>query len=126
MSESLMEKEDEAGGGESRRLVAEYEARLAEVAELAAHVRHEINNPLTGLLGQAQLLLREDLSDTARRRVETIEHLALRIRDTAALLREVQHPPADRTQADRTQSADATAAAGERETHVGDSEPPLH
>lgn len=74
------------------RIVVECEARLTEYAELAAHVRHEINNPLTGLIGQAQLLLREDLSDRARRRVQTIEQLANRIRDTVASLREIQTP----------------------------------
>jgi signal transduction histidine kinase len=75
-----------------RRVVADFEARLTEIAELAARVRHEINNPLTGLIGQAQLLLREELSATARRRVETIEQLANRIRDTVASLREIQMP----------------------------------
>lgn len=73
-------------------LVAECEARLTEIADLVAHVRHEINNPLTGVLGQAQLLLREDLSPSARRRVETIEQLASRIRDIVAQLRNVQRP----------------------------------
>ena len=79
-----------------RALVAEYEARLSEFARLAARARHEINNPLTGLIGQAQLLLRDELSDKARRRVQTIEQLANRIRDTVASLREIQppHPPA--------------------------------
>ena len=75
-----------------RALIAQHEARLTEVADLVAHVRHEINNPLTGVIGQAQLLLREELSATARRRVETIEQLAGRIRDTVAQLREVQRP----------------------------------
>lgn len=75
-----------------RSLLAEQEARLTEIAELVAHVRHEINNPLTGVLGQAQLLLREELSESARRRVVTIEQLAGRIRDTVAQLREVQRP----------------------------------
>jgi signal transduction histidine kinase len=80
------------------RVVGECEARLTEYAALAAHVRHEINNPLTGLIGQAQLLLREELSDTARRRVQTIEQLANRIRDTVASLREIQTPqPKPRT-----------------------------
>ena len=74
-------------------LIAEYEARLTEIADLVAHVRHEINNPLTGVLGQAQLLLREELSESARRRVETIEQLAARIRDNVAQLRDVQRPP---------------------------------
>jgi len=75
-----------------RSLVAECELKLAEIADLVAHVRHEINNPLTGVLGQAQLLLREELSPTARRRVETIEQLAARIRDTVAQLRDIQRP----------------------------------
>jgi signal transduction histidine kinase len=89
----MSEREAGAQGEELlRRAVAEREARLAEVAELAARVRHEINNPLTGLIGQAQLLLREELSDAARRRVLTIEHLANRIRDTVASLREIQTP----------------------------------
>ena len=75
-----------------RALIAQHEARMTEIADLVAHVRHEINNPLTGVIGQAQLLLREELSATARRRVETIEQLAGRIRDTVAQLREVQRP----------------------------------
>ena len=75
-----------------RAVVAEYEARLAEFAQLASRARHEVNNPLTGLIGQAQLLLREDLSETARRRVQTIEQLANRIRDSVATLRQIQPP----------------------------------
>jgi signal transduction histidine kinase len=71
-------------------VVAEYEAKLDEVADLITRVRHEINNPLTGVLGQAQLLLREDLNDRARKRAETIEELAVRIRDVVAQLRSVQ------------------------------------
>jgi len=76
-----------------RSLIAEYEAKITDIADLVAHVRHEINNPLTGVIGQVQLLLREELSETARRRVETIEQLAMRIRDTVAQLRDVQRPP---------------------------------
>ena len=76
-----------------RSLVAEYEARLKEITELVVQVRHEINNPLTGVIGQAQLLLREDLSDKARQRVKTIEQLATRIKETVAQLRRVQRPP---------------------------------
>jgi len=94
MSENEARSPAPAARGEEhlRRVVEEFEARLTEFAELAAHVRHEINNPLTGLIGQAQLLLREELSDTARRRVQTIEQLANRIRDTVASLREIQNP----------------------------------
>ena len=92
------ESESQAGGpdpereGQAGAAATEYEERLTEFADLAARVRHEINNPLTGLIGQAQLLLREELSDTARRRVQTIEQLANRIRDTVAELRTVQRP----------------------------------
>jgi signal transduction histidine kinase len=73
-----------------RALVAHCEAKLDEQADLVARVRHEINNPLTGVLGQAQLLLREELSGTARKRAETIEDLAIRLRDVVAQLRDVQ------------------------------------
>ena len=65
---------------------------LAEVAALVARVRHEINNPLTGVLGQAQLLLREDLNESAIKRVQTIEKLALRLNDIVGQLREVKRP----------------------------------
>ncbi|MDT5061453.1 MAG: His Kinase (phospho-acceptor) domain [Acidobacteriota bacterium] len=75
-----------------RSLIAEHEAKLTEIADLIAHVRHEINNPLTGVLGQAQLLLREELSPRARQRIETIEQLATRIKDIVAQLRDVQRP----------------------------------
>ena len=91
-ADKLGNKRGETTEQRLRALVTEYEARLNEVADLVAHVRHEINNPLTGVLGQAQLLLREELSPTARRRVETIEQLATRIRDIVAQLREVQRP----------------------------------
>jgi signal transduction histidine kinase len=92
-------KRDESQTGEPesaeqhlRALILSYEARILEITEMVAKIRHDINNPLTGVIGQAQLLLREDLSDKARQRVQTIEQLATRIRDTVAQLREVQRP----------------------------------
>ena len=90
---SALEENIPAGSDDAeklRTLVGEYEARLEEVAELVARVRHEINNPLTGVLGQAQLMLREELPERARKRVEKIEALAIRIRDIVAELRQVQ------------------------------------
>jgi signal transduction histidine kinase len=75
--------------------LAFYRDRLDEVADLVARIRHEINNPLTGVLGQAQLLLREELSDRARKRAQTIEELAIRIRDIVAQLRDIQKPNPD-------------------------------
>jgi signal transduction histidine kinase len=89
--------ENSSGGSDGeeklRALVADYEARMDEVADLITRVRHEINNPLTGVLGQAQLLLREELNERARKRAETIEALAIRIRDIVAQLRQVQKTP---------------------------------
>ena len=77
-----------------RVVVQDYEKRLSEAAALVAHVRHEINNPLAALLGQAQLLLREaDLSEKSRRRAETIESQAKRIEQIVGELRAVQAPP---------------------------------
>ncbi|HEX6190597.1 MAG TPA: histidine kinase dimerization/phospho-acceptor domain-containing protein [Pyrinomonadaceae bacterium] len=76
-----------------RVVVQDYEAKLAEAAELVARVRHEINNPLAALLGQAQLLLREELSEKSRRRAETIESQAKRIEQIVGELRAVQAPP---------------------------------
>ena len=75
-----------------RTLVAEYEKRIDDIADLVSRVRHEINNPLTGVLGQAQLLLREELNEKARKRAETIEQLTRRLADTVAELRQVQRP----------------------------------
>jgi len=77
---------------ELRGRVKLYESRIDEIADLVARVRHEINNPLTAVLGQAQLLLREELSDKARKRVQTMEELLTRLRDIVGELREVQRP----------------------------------
>src|SRR5438477_12485815 len=76
-----------------RALVAEYETKLTDAASLVARVRHEINNPLAALLGQAQLLLREeDLSEKSRRRASTIESQAKRIEEIVGELRDLQTP----------------------------------
>src|SRR6185295_842178 len=76
-----------------RSIVSEYEQKMTDAAALVAHVRHEINNPLAALLGQAQLLLRqEDLSEKSRRRAETIETQAKRIEEIVGQLREIQTP----------------------------------
>ncbi len=77
-----------------RALVADYETKMTDAAALVARVRHEINNPLAGLLGQAQLLLREELAGKSRERAETIEKLAIRIKEIVGELRQVQTPVA--------------------------------
>ena len=85
-----MPQDDEAT--RLRAIVADYEKKMTEAAALIARVRHEINNPLAALLGQAQLLLREELPDKPRKRVETIESLAVRIKEIVAELRGIQTP----------------------------------
>ncbi|MGH8276759.1 MAG: histidine kinase dimerization/phospho-acceptor domain-containing protein [Steroidobacteraceae bacterium] len=47
-------------------------------------LRHEINNPLTGILGNAELVLgqRERLPALAAQRLETVVSLAVRLRET--------------------------------------------
>ena len=69
---------------ELQALVEERDARLAQLTATVGQTRHEINNALTGILGQSQLLLREELSEKARNRIETIQRLANRISETVA------------------------------------------
>jgi signal transduction histidine kinase len=64
--------------------------RLAAINETAVTVNHEINNPLTAILGNVQLLLmhRKDLDDELRNKLNVIETSASKIRDvTQKLLR---------------------------------------
>jgi len=66
------------------------EKRLEAIVETAVTVNHEVNNPLTAILGNVQLLLmkREDLDSDLRHKLEIIEQSAVKIKDvTQKLLR---------------------------------------
>lgn len=52
--------------------------RLASVGELASGIAHEMNNPLTTVVGFSQLLLKKDLPDDVRERLELVNQEAKR------------------------------------------------
>ncbi len=78
---SLAERHLRAAASQSIRFGA-MEREVSE--ELAEIFRHEINNPLTGILGNAELLLAHGahLSTSDAQRVQTVVDLAVRLRET--------------------------------------------
>ena len=46
--------------------------RLASIGELASGIAHELNNPLTGVIGFAQLLLSRDIADDLKKDIEVM------------------------------------------------------
>jgi signal transduction histidine kinase len=68
--------------------------RLAAIVETAVTVNHEINNPLTAILGNVQLLLmkRQDLDGDLRTKLEAIEASAGRIKDVTQRLLKMTTP----------------------------------
>jgi len=66
-------------------------------ADLARVIRHEVNNPLTGILGNAELILADGagLPEKTRERLTTIIYLAVRLRDVLRELEERLRDPGD-------------------------------
>jgi signal transduction histidine kinase len=69
-------------------------ARMNAILETAAALNHEINNPLTAVLGNAQLLLlqAEKLTPEAVEKLKAIEESALRIREVTLRLMKIIEP----------------------------------
>ncbi len=66
--------------------------RLAAIGQIGLTIRHEINNPLTGILGLTQWLLAQEpsLSESARNDLREIEEMSIRIRDIVKKLENVE------------------------------------
>ncbi|MFQ5453285.1 MAG: histidine kinase dimerization/phospho-acceptor domain-containing protein, partial [Candidatus Zixiibacteriota bacterium] len=62
--------------------------RLSAILETAVTVNHEVNNPLTAILGNVQLLLlnRDDLDKELKAKLKIIEESALKIKDVTQRL----------------------------------------
>lgn len=81
--------------GETRRNFDEQvrDARLAALAEFAAGASHEINNPLTIIVGNAQILANEEEEPERIARFEKIVRATHRVRDLLHSTRQFARPP---------------------------------
>lgn len=64
-------KQDEAKRKDMERK-AQLTSRLASVGEMASGIAHEINNPLTSVIGFSELMMKKNLPGDLRKYVETV------------------------------------------------------
>src|SRR6516225_17756 len=75
--------------------IAELRDRLVKLNDAVATVRHETNNPLAVVLGQAQFLTTRigGLPEDVNRRLHIIEEMSQRVRQTLTLLESFKQKP---------------------------------
>ncbi len=99
----------EGGAGRAMVSLGELELDDRDFGEL---LRHELNNPLTGILGNAELVLLEvrreklELPPQTRQRLETITALAVRMRETVRQLSDRWESAGGYLAVDKEQHAD--------------------
>ena len=86
-------------------------SRLATVGEMSSGIAHEINNPLTGVIGFSSLLLKKDLPDDIRKDVNVIYEGAQRVaRITSRMLTFARQHKPDRASVDINDIVETTLA----------------
>ncbi len=86
-------------------------SRLAAIGEMAAGVAHEINNPLAGVVGFSELLLRKKIPKNLRDNISIIHDGACRIADvTDRMLKFARQSKPERTQVDLNHIAGTSLA----------------
>ena len=68
--------------------------RTEAIVQTAITINHEINNPLTAILGNIQLMLmdKENLNDQLAGKLEVVEESALKIKDVVQKLLKLTNP----------------------------------
>ncbi len=86
LSLSLAADKTGLAAGISKEIIEK--ARLSAVTETAVTVNHEVNNPLTAILGNVQLILSrpQGLSEDTLKKLRVVEESALKIRDVTQKL----------------------------------------
>jgi len=91
--DELLRREEEERIEEKQKEVVKLE-RLSAVLQTSVAINHEINNPLTAVLGNAQLLLsrKEGLDEETREKLKIIEENALKIMNVTQTLMKIIEP----------------------------------